>query len=346
MAPPFPLNMALVLSLVFLSIDDVSIAGLTVKQQTFAEAVQQPGLTFILAKFDGILGLAFQTISVEGVVPVFTNIFRQNLVNRNMFSFWLNDNSNPGGELILGGVDPKRFRGAITYVPLISETYWEFKLDDILIGGKSKGFCSQNNCKAIADTGTSLLAGPSKSVAQINKMLNSTGILSQECQQIVDQYEDQIINAIVNGIDPKVVCTDIGLCPGSNCGVCTLIIKTLQEFLPSNSSKILIRALLDSLCNLIPSPNGESLIDCSTINSLPIISFQLNGKVFDLTPKQYILVTSAGGVNICLSGFIELDLPPQYGNFWILGDVFIRGYYTIFDASKNRVGFAQSIEQN
>jgi len=331
----------------FLSQDNMGISNVTIKNQVFAEITGEPGIAFLAAEFDGIMGLAFDSISVDHVTPVWYNLLSQGLVSQPVFSFWLNRDANApagkGGELLLGGADPSRYTGAFTYVTVTSDTYWEFNMDSLSIGGKT--FCT--NCKTIADTGTSLLAGPTAAVAEIQKAIGATGVLTAECDIVIDQYGVQIIQWLESGVTPAQVCTTIGLCPsGALCGTCTTLMFYVELLLATNATDQEVLAVMEEVCTYLPSPNGESTLDCSTLPSLPNINIQLAGKTFTLTPQEYVLQLTVEGQSTCISGFISIDVPPPYGPLWILGDVFIGPYYTTFDYGNKRVGFAKAVSGN
>lgn len=156
----------------FLSVDDVGVGSLLVKRQKFGEATAEPGLSFVVAQFDGLLGLAFQSISVDHVTPFWYNVISQGLLSQNMFSFFLSNqpNSATGSELIFGGVDPAKMSGPTTWVNLTSTTYWEFQIDGVASNGVS--YASQGT-PAILDSGTSLIAGPMIAVTNLNTALGA-----------------------------------------------------------------------------------------------------------------------------------------------------------------------------
>lgn len=81
------------------------------------------------------------------------------------------------------------------------------------------------------------------------------------------------------------------------------------------------------------------ICDCGVnyhINDYPSVSFTLGSEhSFKLDSTDYFLKQS----DLCLLLFAN----SPYQDVWILGDVFIRKYYTIFDAEESRLGFALSI---
>jgi len=329
----------------FISNDQIGIAGATVTRQDFAEITSEPGFAFIAAGFDGVLGLAFDSISVDHVTPVWYNLLAQGLVQKPIFAFWLNRDINAppgkGGELVLGGVDPNHYTGVFTYVPLISQTYWEFKLDSYAVGGTVYA----RNAKAIADSGTSLMVVPSAMAKAINAQIGATGIFTGECDMIIEEYGEEICKWLESGVTPDQVCIEIGLCPssGSMCSTCEQLMFYVQLLLANNATQAEVLKALETVCKFLPSPNGESTVDCSTLPNLPNLNIGLAGNTFVLRPQDYVLQINAGpGQNICVSGFIGLDIPPPYGPLFILGDMFMGVYYTVFDYGNKRVGFANA----
>ena len=82
----------------FQSIDDVNISptseeGLVAYQATFAEAVEEPGITFVAAAFDGIMGLSYPTISVNGATPIYNQLMENGDVDSGVFAFWIHRES-------------------------------------------------------------------------------------------------------------------------------------------------------------------------------------------------------------------------------------------------------------
>lgn len=243
--------------------DTVTFGGIPVPNQLFAEALVEPGVTFVAAKFDGILGLGFDSISVNDITPVWYNMVSGNLVDANEYTFYLSrdPNAKVGGVLTLGGFDPAHINGPLTWVPLTKDGYWQFAMDSLSVNGKE--FCK--SCSAICDTGTSLLAGPTAEVAKIQKAIGAT-----------------------------------------------------------------------------PLAEGEYVVDCSKIPTMPIVNITIANTVFSLTAEQYVLQITASGETECISGFIGLDVPPPMGPLWIMGDVFIGAYTTVFSMGKNSLAFGKA----
>ncbi|KDR23366.1 lysosomal aspartic protease-like isoform X2 [Zootermopsis nevadensis] len=186
----------------FLSTDVFHIAHLTINQ-TFAEIVSVPYL-FIMAKADGVVGFSYSSLSADGATPVFYNLFRKGLIEKPVFSFYVNRDitTSRGGSLFLGGSDPKHYNGSFTYLSVSRKLYWQFHMDrvDLIVSvHKALSFCAKG-CETIIDTGTSTIAGPPKEIQKINELIMADSMIfgryKVPCNQVHKLPE---INFILSG---------------------------------------------------------------------------------------------------------------------------------------------------
>jgi saccharopepsin len=186
----------------------------------------------------------------------------KDLVDEQLFSFWLNDISkggeDQGGELVFGGVDEDHFKGNITWAPLKRKGYWEIELENIKFGGD---YIDLDPVGAAIDTGSSLLVAPSTIADLINHELGA-----------------------------------------------------------------------------VKNWAGQYTLDCAVLPTLPEFCFVFAGKDFCLQPEDYVLQVQ----DQCISGFMGMDIPEPAGPLWIIGDVFLRKFYSVYDLGNNRVGLAKS----
>ncbi|GLD64450.1 pepsin A-like protein [Lates japonicus] len=172
--------------------DIIRISDLYVAHQVF-------GLTETEAVFlgsvpwDGILGLAFPSLSIEGGTPIFDNMWNQGKIPQYMFSMYLSS-SVEGSMLILGGTDPSYYTGGINWIPLYGATnFWNIQIQSITINGNTVA-CS-GGCEAVVDSGTSLIIGPSKDINNINGWLGAAP----------GQYDDAAVSCSSMNLLPDIV---------------------------------------------------------------------------------------------------------------------------------------------
>lgn len=84
-------------------------------------------------------------------------------------------------------------------------------------------------------------------------------------------------------------------------------------------------------------PNGQYSIACEKRDSLPDLSFTLSGHNFTIGPEDYVFDYRGH----CISALMSVDMPPPAGPFAVLGTVFLRKWYSVFDLGTDTIGFAQ-----
>ncbi|XP_020813270.1 lysosomal aspartic protease [Drosophila serrata] len=161
--------------------DRVGVAGLSVANQTFAMTTKEPGSTFVDALFDGILGLGYQSISVDNVRTLVQNMCSQSVISTCKFAICMKGggSSTRGGVIIFGSTDTSTYTGSnsYSYTPVTRKGYWQFALEAFYVGSTRVSGTSQ----AIVDSGTSLIAAPCAIYHRINKIIGCTETSSGEC---------------------------------------------------------------------------------------------------------------------------------------------------------------------
>jgi len=184
----------------------------------FAAATNEPGATFKVAKFDGILGLGWPSIAVDGITPVMQRFAAERVIDSYVFAFYLQSSDSQKGKLTIGGYDKSKV-STISWVPVTMENYWSVNMAKMAFNG----VVATNVTWAIVDSGTSLIVGPKADVAaiasQMGAQLVTNGEYMVDCDATLPDMQltlgsgSHTVELTVKGNDLRIkVCRFIIIC--------------------------------------------------------------------------------------------------------------------------------------
>jgi hypothetical protein len=290
------------------------------------------------------MGLAFPALSAYDFTPVFDNLMAQATpkLSMAMFSFKLSKFPAQDSVIVFGEPDPAQYSGDITWIPVTKQFYWELLLHDVLVANARQHVCGVPNirpdtvrpaavgnldlqapaaslsvtaCKVVLDTGTSLLTAPSAALALLRRQL----FVAPDCSNLGN----------LPNISFEIGSSIFELAPED------YVVRSIDDSSTDDDLEERFEIAYQRLQSK-HAGNDISMIQLAEGRRGQLPQTFMKSKTPHVRQNRRLRSQSA----TCKLGFMALDVPAPRGPLWILGDLFIRKYYTIFDREKARIGFA------
>jgi len=124
--------------------------------------------------FDGVMGLGLDSLRLKPEFSLFGEMYAQNSQMLPQFSVFLSRHEDGAESMItFGGYDKEKASSDIEWAPVaLSELgYWLVQIKQVRIGDTVLEDCADGNCRAILDTGTSLLGVPRQAARSMHRLL-------------------------------------------------------------------------------------------------------------------------------------------------------------------------------
>merc|ERR1719327_1847916 len=159
-------------------VSDRVCVGSICDRQEFVAATSESDQPFERYVFDGIFGLGLPEMGAGPNCSFLAGIHASKALPSTAFGLFLTDAGQ--SEITFGGPDPRRHVGEIAYFPVAGEDgYWDVKIrgfavDHEALPGNGHG------CRAVLDSGTSQIAGPTALVVAIVEKID----VAKDCSNL------------------------------------------------------------------------------------------------------------------------------------------------------------------
>ncbi|CAG8450086.1 aspartic peptidase domain-containing protein [Gigaspora rosea] len=194
----------------FTGIENIQIGNITATGQIFEDEA------------DGILGLAFDELNTldNGAPTLISTLIKQKNIDP-IFSFHFSHftDFDDQGTFILGGVDESKYKGNITFTPVISPKsksipngFWVIKLGDAKISGESLNISRD----AIIDTGTTVILVPIGDADTIHKKIPGSKLDELDGVYVIPCNTTAVVSLKFEGVDYDISVRDLLVLPADD----------------------------------------------------------------------------------------------------------------------------------
>lgn len=150
---------------------------------------------FMAFGFDGVLGLGLSGLSLAPTFSFFGRMALNGQIGLPQFGVFLANGDHEESEISFGGRSTEHVSGDLHWAPVAMPElgYWQVRIIAIRVGEQQLDICAgvEADCRAVVDTGTSLIAVPSSDAEYLHKSLvrdlvqDSEKIVRHGCKSVV-----------------------------------------------------------------------------------------------------------------------------------------------------------------
>lgn len=296
------------------SCDGQSSGQVHIAHQKFGNVLKQKTI-FNGDNFEAIVGMAYPALAEKGVTPVFDEMMGQKLLASNVFAFYLTTQEEEAqhgrkSDLSLGYYDESKFTGAVDWHDIKLKYMFGVQLDDMLVGGTPLNICAStpHACLITFDSGTSLGSVPSAAADALVKAGIPTADHMVEC---TSREEIGELTYVIGG-KHYTLSPEEWLFPEMNINLAQGG-QRIQHRLGPVGPQLFMQ--LEG-----PAPESANvMVEADTERH------HASKAVNDEVKKA------------CTSSIMSMNIKDD---MFLVGDIFMRKFYTIFDRDNDKVGLA------
>jgi len=297
---------------------------------TATEMTHEPFHAFA---FDGVLGLGLDGLALAPEFSFFGMMTAQRHLEQPSFGVFLADSDEETSEISFGGHSPELVRSGLSWAPVAFPElgYWQVHITKLRLGNRTLDFCDDGQCRAVVDTGTSLLAVPKDFADTLQEELS--GALSDPEPNPVDGDVDcrKAQGALLHF---EVGDMTLTLAPGD---YARQSIQLQDEAWAADSD----RADATSTAEGAASPaESEHVAETRDGTEDTEAAADAVGSQPESRAGQERIVDWEGAPRTCKPTLMPIDLPEPLGpKLFIMGEPVLRKYYTVYNWQEKRIGF-------